>query len=131
MKKTVSLIIFIFIAVSELCISMGHADAIGLQIKPTQKIMVTATAYCKCDKCCGKYADGITYLGTRATPKQTIAVDPDIIPFRSTVIIGGEKYIAEDTGYLIKGNRIDIFFATHKEALNWGVKKIEIEVEVE
>ena len=37
------------------------------------------TAYCACEKCCGK-SDGITASGTKATEGRTIAVDTRIIP---------------------------------------------------
>ena len=88
---------------------------------------VTATAYCNCPKCCSK-GDGITYSGTQAKEGLTIAVDPDVIPLGSTVYIDGQAFKAEDTGRLIKGNRIDIYFAKHDDAKNFGVKKLEIEV---
>jgi len=31
-----------------------------------------------------------------------------------------------DRGGAIKGNRLDVFFATHQEALNWGVKILTV-----
>lgn len=77
------------------------------------------TAYCACEKCCGK-SDGITATGTKATAGRTIAVDPKVIPYGSEVIINGHTYIAEDCGGAIKGNRIDIYFDDHNEALAFG-----------
>ena len=79
------------------------------------------SAYCHCTKCCGK-SDGVTATGTRVAANRTIAVDPKVIPLGSKVIIDGHTYVAEDTGGAIKGNRIDMYFSTHKEALNWGVR---------
>ena len=84
------------------------------------------TAYCACAKCCGKWANGITFTGTEATPGRTIAVDPSIIPLGSTIYINGQPYIAEDVGGAIKGNRIDIFYPTHNEALRFGVQYAEV-----
>lgn len=84
------------------------------------------THYCPCAKCCGEWADGITSTGTQATPGRTIAVDPDVIPLGSTVVIDGHKYIAEDIGELIKGNTIDIFMADHQAALEAGVKRANV-----
>lgn len=84
------------------------------------------TAYCTCEKCCGKWADGITATGTQATPGRTIAVDPKVIPLGSTVYINGTEYIAEDIGGAIKGNRIDVLFPTHQEALEFGVQYADI-----
>lgn len=86
------------------------------------------TAYCTCSKCCGDFADGITATGTAATPGRTIAVDPKVIPLGSKVIINGYEYIAEDTGGAIKGNRIDILFPNHQEALNFGIQHADVAI---
>lgn len=95
---------------------------------PTKTMTVVATAYCPCERCCGKWADGITASGVKARANHTIAVDKKVIPFGTTVIINGREYVAEDTGGAIKGNKIDIYFDSHEEALKWGRRTIEIEV---
>lgn len=90
--------------------------------EPVEKITaltVTATAYCPCAKCCGK-SDGITATGTKATAGRTIAVDPSVIPYGTEVIINGITYVAEDCGGAITGNKIDIFFDNHEDALIFG-----------
>lgn len=89
-------------------------------IKPpyTEKEMVL-TAYCSCVECCGK-DDGITATGTLAKQGRTIAVDPRYIPYGTEVIIDGVTYIAEDCGGAIKGDRIDLFFSSHEQALSFG-----------
>lgn len=84
------------------------------------------TAYCTCPVCCGQWADGITASGSKAVPGQTIAVDPDVIPMGSTVYINGNEYIAEDIGGAIKGNRIDILFPSHQEALEFGIQYADV-----
>lgn len=84
------------------------------------------TAYCSCSKCCGKWADGYTYTGTVATEGRTIAVDPDVISLGSVVEINGVEYIAEDVGGSIRGNKIDLYFDSHQDALEWGVQKHDI-----
>ena len=83
------------------------------------------TAYCPCSDCCGEWADGITYTGAIATENHTIAVDPSVIPLGSTVEINGIEYTAEDIGGAIKGNKADIFFNSHEDALEWGVRYCE------
>ena len=83
-------------------------------------------AYCPCEKCCGSGASGITATGTTATAGRTIAVDPDVIPLGSVVIIGGNEYIAEDTGSGIKGKTIDLYMDSHEAALEWGVRYLEV-----
>lgn len=85
------------------------------------------TAYCTCRICCGVYSgNNRTASGTVPTSNRTIAVDTSVIPFGTRVVINGQVYVAEDRGGAIKGNRIDMFFMTHKEALNWGRKSMEV-----
>lgn len=87
------------------------------------------THYCDCKKCTVD-GDGITATGTKATAGRTIAADPDVLPMGSTVIIDGHTYTVEDVGGAIKGNRIDIFMDSHEEALQAGVKTVEVFEEV-
>ncbi len=97
--------------------------------EPPRNIMtVTATAYCPCVKCCGKWSDGITASGVKAKANHTIAVDRKVIPLGTHIIYNGKEYVAEDTGGAIKGNKIDIYFDSHEEALEFGRQTIEIEV---
>lgn len=85
------------------------------------------TAYCHCEKCCGK-SNGITATGSKVCANRTIAVDPKIIPLGSQIMIDGQIYIAEDVGGAIKGNRIDMYFPTHQEALDFGVQYKQISI---
>ena len=85
------------------------------------------TAYCSCAKCCGKWAEnrGDVVTGAIGKPLKagySIAVDPKVIPYGSIVIINGKEYEAMDCGGAIKGNRIDVYFNTHEEALEFGVQ---------
>ena len=85
------------------------------------------TAYCSCEKCCGQYAlnrpNGVVYTasGNEAVSGRTVAVDPNVIPLGSTVVINGKEYIAHDTG-AFRGNIIDIYFDNHEDAWNFGAK---------
>lgn len=102
--------------------------------EPQNTMTVVATAYFPCVKCCGKWAlnrpNGIVYTasGKIAKANHTIAVDTKVIPFGTKVLINGKKYVAEDTGSAIKGNKIDIYFDSHEEALEYGKKILEIEI---
>ena len=52
-----------------------------------------------------------------------VAVDPKVIPLGSKLYIEGYGYaVAGDTGGAIKNNRIDLFFNTERECVNYGVK---------
>ena len=83
----------------------------------------TITHYCGCSECCGK-SDCITATGTFAKMGRTVAVDPDVIPLGSEVIINGQIFIAEDTG--ITGNHIDIYIESHEQAKQMGVYKTNV-----
>lgn len=84
------------------------------------------TAYCACMQCCGK-TNGITASGTKATANRTIAA-PSTFKFGTKVVMNGITYVVEDRGGAIQGNRIDIYMDTHAEALQWGVRYVELEV---
>lgn len=86
------------------------------------------TAYCKENypHICNDGNSNVTATGTVPVAGRTVAVDPSVIPYSSEVIIDGHTYIAEDCGGAIKGNRVDICFDTHKEALNFGVQYLEV-----
>ena len=77
------------------------------------------TAYCHCAKCCGK-SDGITASGVKAIEGITVAMNKSI-PFGTKIYIDGVgERIVQDRGGAIKGNRIDLYFDSHQEALNFG-----------
>lgn len=95
------------------------------------------TAYCPCKICCNEFAynrpvdkngNEIVYgsIGERLQEGYSIAVDPSVIPYRTEVIINGKVYKAQDCGGAIKGNRIDVYFSSHEDALNHGVKYAEV-----
>ena len=84
------------------------------------------TAYCSCAKCCGK-SNGITACGKRAKAGRTIAA-PRGFSFGTKLSINGKTYVVEDRGGAIKGNRIDMYVNSHREALRWGVKYLPVKV---
>lgn len=88
----------------------------------------TITAYCPCEACCGKWADGLTATGLPAGPG-IVAVDGDVIPLGSTVIIDGQQYLAADTG--VTGRNVDICMADHAATVAAGVRAAEVWVVVE
>lgn len=59
----------------------------------------------------------------------TVAVDPRVIPLGSRLWVEGYgPGRAEDTGYLIKGRRIDMFLPSRAEAREWGRKRVRVVV---
>ena len=114
-------------------------EASAVEIEPESESLgeFVLTAYCACVKCCGEWSAehpsriGTDYIqktasGTIPTAGRTISVDTDVIPFGTTVIIFGHEYVAEDRGGAIKGNKIDIFFSDHAEALDFGRQTAEV-----
>jgi 3D (Asp-Asp-Asp) domain-containing protein len=98
-----------------------------VDISKGKRMTLVATAYCgeNYPHICNDGDSSKTATGTKPTAGRTIAVDPRMIPYGSKVIINGVTYIAEDCGGAIKSNRIDIFFDTHQEALQWGRRTVE------
>lgn len=104
--------------------------------KPASLGEFKLTAYCPCEICCGKWAnnrpDGIVYgaIGEELKEGYSIAVDPNVIPYRAEVIISGKTYKAQDCGGAIKGNRIDVYMENHNDALEFGVQYAEVFVKL-
>jgi 3D (Asp-Asp-Asp) domain-containing protein len=85
----------------------------------------TITYYDVCVKCCGK-TDGITASGVKAVPGVTVAVDPSVIPFGSDVLIDFgdgdiQYYKADDSGYGVDGNHVDICVKDHATAIQGSI----------
>ncbi len=88
------------------------------------------TAYCPNFCCCGEWADGITASGSKA--EGFFVAAPPSFPFGTLIQIPGynQGYPVPvlDRGGAIKGNKLDVFFPTHQEALNWGRQYLKVRV---
>lgn len=84
-------------------------------------MQVEATAYT---------GGGITATGINLNDNsKVIAVDPSVIPLGSRVLIDGYgEYIAGDTGGAINGNIIDVYVASHSEAISFGRRALTIHI---
>jgi 3D (Asp-Asp-Asp) domain-containing protein len=109
--------------------------------EPTKKLaslgIFKITAYCPCEKCCGKWGKNRptdengqlivnTASGELAVQGVTIAADTDVLPYGTSVMIDGHEYIVQDKGVKVKGNQIDIYFKNHQDAVQFGVQYKEI-----
>ena len=65
-----------------------------------------------------------------APHKGSIAADTDHYPFGTEIYVPGYGWgVVEDRGGAIKGpNRLDLYYSTHKRAMAWGRKKVEVEI---
>ena len=125
-------------------LAAGGFLVLALSASAQTRVTVEVTAYCDCGKCCGWYRDRlgtartragnrIKYVGVTAsghkTGKGTVAVDTRVFPFGTVFEIPGYgKAVARDRGGSVKGNKIDIWFPTHAEAVAWGKRKKEVRV---
>ena len=101
------------------------------EIKVTP-IKYVVTAYCPGSCCCGRWADGYTASGYKIKPGDRFVAAPRQIPFGTKVIIPGynnnKPVKVLDRGGAIKGNKLDVFFDTHKEALRWGRQSLKVRI---
>ena len=82
---------------------------------------VTITAYCPCRQCCGQYSDGLTASGYRIRPGDRFVAGPPGLQFGTLVAVPGYGLVPVlDRGGSIRGDRLDVFFDSHEEALAWG-----------
>lgn len=70
------------------------------------------TVYDACEYCSGEWGTQLASPcsdGHSAIENHTVAVDPDIIPYGTRLLIDGIEYVAEDCGGAVKGNVIDVY----------------------
>lgn len=84
---------------------------------------VKTTGYCPTYPCVNRNAEhGITKSGHRAE-RGTCAADWSVYPAGTVLFVPGYGLCrVEDTGRLVKGQHIDLYFDTAEEARQWGVK---------
>lgn len=105
----------------------------GVPDNYSKVITCRATAYDGSYETLGKY-NPRTALGAVPTVG-TVAVDPKVIPLGTKLYItstdGSYVYgycFAGDTGGSIKGNRVDLFMGSRREALNFGSRQVNVYV---
>jgi len=91
------------------------------------------SGYCSCSVCCGRFSDGITASGKKV---KVGMVANNWLPFGTKVFIEGlGEFTVEDRGSKKyfgtkkeKRKCIDVYFDSHKEAKELGVKFLKVEV---
>lgn len=115
--------------------------------QPAVQRVLQTTGYCPCGRCCSwrrnwlgvpvhsagankgkrKYV-GITASGSRARAG-TLAADTRLYPFGTVMYVEGYGYgRVEDRGGSVKGQHIDLFFPSHRQALQWGRKNVRVQI---
>ncbi len=86
----------------------------------SKKITMNASAYT---------ATGSKTASGRVAQVGVVAVDTKVLPFGTKLYIEGYGYaVAGDTGGAIKGNKIDLFYNTNAECLNFGRRNVDVYV---
>ncbi|MFE8704023.1 ubiquitin-like domain-containing protein [Cytobacillus sp. FJAT-54145] len=120
-KEKIDKVVAVGTKVSSQTVSRGTGNV-------SKEFYVSSTAFtAHCNGCSGITSTGINL---RANPNlKVIAVDPSVIPLGTKVYVEGYGYaVAGDTGSAIRGNKIDVFFATKAEAYRWGRKTVKIKI---
>lgn len=104
-------------------------DSIG-NMDITSSLTMIATWY---DNQGGINGTGITKIGTPPIDGVTVAVDPQVIPLHSRILVKfrdghTHEYIAQDTGSAIIGNRIDIYDSNSHECFTNGIQTVTVMV---
>lgn len=117
-------------AVRETAVEPVNKLAGSVQNRAPKVVTLNASAYCPCYKCCNK-TDAVTASGEKATAWYTIAAG-NAYPLGTVIYIpalsgtaNGGWFVVQDRGGAISSNKIDIFVASHDEALNFGRKNLE------
>jgi len=97
-----------------------------------QTVRMRVTAYCPCERCCGRYSNGQTACGHKIRPADAFVAADKKYAFGTEMLIPGYNNAVPvkvlDRGGAIHGNRLDVFFASHNEALDWGVRYLDVKV---
>ncbi|MCG0277348.1 MAG: G5 domain-containing protein [Thermanaeromonas sp.] len=110
-----------------------------VEVQPQSKIIAYGTrtpeavaALAKAGKVLEMEATAYTHTGNPTATgiypyRGIVAVDPKVIPLGTRLYVEGYGYAwAQDTGGLIKGQRIDLFMETEKEAILWGRRRVKV-----
>jgi 3D (Asp-Asp-Asp) domain-containing protein len=105
-----------------------------LDMRTLESVEVIATGYTAGKESTGKSPGhpeyGITYSGVKVRKDDfsTIAADPKVFPIGTVLYVPGYGFgVVADTGGAIKGNKIDLYFATKEQVYKeWGKRKVHV-----
>jgi 3D (Asp-Asp-Asp) domain-containing protein len=103
-------------------------DYNGDEFTFTNVLTMTATAYEPGPRSTGKSPGHPLYRITATgmwAQVGVVAVDPKVIPLHTRLYVPGYGFaVAGDTG--VRGNRIDLFFETEAECIQFGIKTVTV-----
>jgi len=150
--RSLSISTMIIFAVAGLCFSIFLTISTTPELVPVETtiehvilyaVEMECTAYCPCEKCCGRWVDGKTYSGhVIKYGDKLVAAGPEFSIGDEILIPGynnGESVFVEDRGGAISHGRLDLLFYekspdsnmtdleySHQLALEYGRKKLTI-----
>jgi 3D (Asp-Asp-Asp) domain-containing protein len=111
----------------KLC-QLSHGAAVPANTS-AETLTMNVSAYCPGPCCCGDFADGITASGHQIKRGDRFVAAPSNYAFGTTMMIPGYGTVPVlDRGGAIKGNKLDLYFDTHAEALQWGRQHLEVTI---
>ena len=118
---------------AELLQDARPAAAVLQPAKKHRVVKMEVTAYCACTKCCGPNAQGITASGLHVSHNggKFVAADNDVLAMYTKVVVPGydsQPVPVIDRGGAIRGYKLDLYFPTHEEALQWGRQLVDVTV---
>ena len=120
--------------ITSLNTSITDSEPTPEQSDEWQTVRMRVTAYCPCPKCCGEYSDGQTACLHKIRPGDSFVAADRKYGFGTEMLIpgynNGEPVKVLDRGGAISGDRLDVFFSSHEEALEWGVQYLDVKVRV-
>lgn len=95
------------------------------------------TYYCSCSRCSDDYGrvTATTHkTGRLAEAGRTVAVDPSVINLGDKLKVGDAEfgienahdYVAEDTGFAVKGEVLDVYVDSHEDIPEHGVDYLNV-----
>ena len=111
---------------------VSHIAVPNTAMAPSQMVWMRVTAYCPCRRCCGRHSDGKTASGHKIKRGDTFIAADKKHSFGTKMIVPGynnsQLVKVLDRGRAIRGNRLDVFFNSHRKARKWGVKYLRVKV---
>lgn len=111
------------IASKETLMHLGRASSVEFNpSRASRSILMNASAYSAYDDGNGQYTSRGSFLR-----RGLVAVDPNVIPLGTRLYVSGYGYaIADDVGGAIKGNKIDLAYDSHGEAIQFGRRNVTV-----
>ena len=112
-----------------------HKSFDGRSLRPAKTVWMTVTAYSPDARSCGKWAAFRTTASGYSVETngfRSVAADTRVLPFGTLLTIPGyhnqRPVPVLDRGGAIKGDRLDVLFPTHEEAMQWGRQRLLVTV---